>query len=221
VEEKRFAATWIQEDWYPLLSWGAFGGFRGFLAEPGTYTVKLSADGKEFVQTLEVRKDPRSEGSLKDIQEQIQMQMDIREDLNTVSDMISQIEWMRKQCDDLEDVLKEGKGSDDLLKNIHDFDKKLRSIEDELFQPIIAEGDTKSFRYPQKLYFKLSVLAGDVANSVDFAPNQQQKEVHALLKEHMMVQKRQFDRLLETELPAFNSLLKEKNIARIIVPPVK
>lgn len=221
VEEKRFAATWIQEGWYPLLSWGASGGFRGFLVAPGMYTIKLNAGGKEFVQTLEVRKDPRSEGTLEDIQDQVQMQIDIREDLNTVSDMISQIEWMRKQCDNLVDVLKTGDGTDDLLKNIRDFEKKLKSVEEELFQPIIAEGDTKSFRYPQKLYFKLSVLAGDVANSVDFAPNQQQKEVHALLKERMMAQKRQFDRLLETELPAFNSLLKEKNIANIIVPLIK
>jgi hypothetical protein len=221
VEEKRFAATWIQEGWYPLLSWGAFGGFRGFLAAPGTYTIKLSVDGKEFSQPLEIKKDPSSEGTLEDIQEQLKMQLDIREDLNAVSDMISQIEWMRKECYDLTDVLKTREGSDDLLKAIHDFDKKLRSIEDELFQPIIAEGDTKSFRYPQKIYFKLSVLAGDLAGSVDFAPNQQQKEVHALLKEHMLVQKSRFEKLIQSDLPDFNSILNEKDISGIIVPRIK
>ena len=221
VEEKRFAASWIQESWYPLLSWGTSGGFRGFLVAPGTYNIKLSADGKEFSQKLKVKKDPRSEGSLEDIQEQVQMLLDIREDLNAVSDMISQIEWMRKQCYDLVDVLMIGGGSDDLIKTIDEFNKKLRSIEDELFQMIIAEGDTKSFRYPQKLYCKLSVLAGDVANSVDFAPSQQQKEVHTLLKERVMEQKLRLEKLLEKDLPAFNNLLKEKNIEGIVVPPIK
>ena len=221
VEEKRFVSTWIREGWYPLLSWGTSGGFRGFLVAPGTYTIKLDADGKEFTQKLEVKKDPRSEGTLEDIKEQVKTQIDIQEDLNTVSDMISQIEWMRKQCYDLVDVLKTGGGSDALLKSIEDFDKKIRSIEDELFQSIIAEGDTKSFRYPQKLYCKLSVLAGDVANSVDFAPNKQQKEVYSLLKERTTEQKRRFENLVQTDLPAFNNLLKENNLTGIVVPKIK
>ncbi len=220
VEEKRFASTWNREGWYPLLSWGTSGGFRGFLVAPDTYTITLMVEGEEFSQKLEVRKDPRSEGTLEDIQEQVKMQLEIRKDLNTVSDMISQIEWMRKQCYDLLDILKNKGGSDDLSKAIDDFDKELSSIEDELFQKIIAEGDTKSFRYPQKLYCKFSVLAGDVANSVDFAPSKQQMEVHALLNKRLLEQKRRFEDLLQNDLPAFNDILRENNMVGIIVPAI-
>ncbi len=220
VEEKRFHLTWEREGWYPILSWGTYGGFRGFLASPGTYTVKLKVGEKEFTQTLEVKKDPRSAGTIEDIKEQVKFQLAIREDLNTCSDMISQIEWMRKQLYTIKDVLKEG-GDAATLKAVDSFDAKLCSIEDELFQRILAEGDSKSFRNPHKIYSKLSVLAGDVSNLVDFAPNKQQREVHAVLKERLEEQKRRFDELLKTDLPAFNAQLKERNIASIIVPVIK
>jgi hypothetical protein len=167
-----------------------------------------------------VKKDPRSIGTVEDIKEQVKMQVEIREDLNIVSDMINQVEWMRKQLYNINDLLKAGGKSVEAgtLTALDEFDKKLRSVEDELLQPILAEGDSKSFRSPQKLYGKLSVLAGDVANSVDFAPNKQQHEVHAVLKERLAKEKSRFEELIKTDLAAFNEFLKKKNISGIIFP---
>jgi photosystem II stability/assembly factor-like uncharacterized protein len=221
VEEKRFAATWAREGWYPLLSWGSFAGFGGFMVAPGNYTVKLSVAEKEFTQTLEVKKDPRSEGTVEDIKAQIGMQKEVRQNLNAVSDMISQIEWMRSQIYDTKNMLQASGDSKDVIAAIDVFDMKLRSVEDELFQPMTAEGDTKSFRFPQKLYFKIAVFAGDLANSVDFAPNKQQKEVHAVLKERLDVEKARFQELLKTDLPAFNEMLEQNNLAGVAVPEIK
>jgi hypothetical protein len=221
VEEKRFAALWAREGWYPLLSWGSFAGFGGFMVAPGNYTIKLNVGDQEFTQVLEIKKDPRSEGTQAGIEAMIAMQKEVRENLNTVSDMISQIEWMRKQIYDTKDMLKASGGSKDVIAGIDAFDKKLRSVEDELFQKMGAEGDTKSFRFPQKLYFKLAVFAGDLANSVDFAPNKQQKEVHAVLKERLDTQKGRFEELLSTDLPAFNGMLKQNNLPSVVVPEIK
>ncbi len=221
VEEKRFVQQWEREGWYPVQSWGTSGGFQGFMVAPGTYTMKLRVGDKEFTQTLEVRKDPRSAGTLADIKEQVKLQLDIREDLNGASDMISQIEWMKKQLFDIRDVMRADAGLRDMIKTFDQFGPQLQSIEDELFQPTIAEGDTKSFRDPQKLYEKLSVLAGDVAGSVDFAPNKQQREVYTVLKERLAAQKSRFETLLKTDLAAFNDMLKQKNIAGVIVPKLR
>ena len=149
------------------------------------------------------------------------MQKEVRENLNVVSDMISQIEWMRKQIYGTKNMLKASGGSKDVIAAIDAFDKKLRSVEDELFQPMTAEGDTKSFRFPQKLYFKIAVFAGDLASSVDFAPNKQQQEVHAVLREGVGIQKTRFEELLKTDLPAFNDMLKENDLAGVVVPEIK
>ncbi len=221
VEEKRFHFTWEREGWYPILSWGTYGGFRGFLVSPGTYTVKMKAGDQEFTQTIEVKKDPRSLGTLADIKAQENLQKAIRADLQVVSDMISQLEWMRKQCYDLKDVLKGGGGSSEMIKAIDAFDKKLRSVEDVLFQPMTAEGDSKSFRYPHKLYSKLSVLAGDVGTSIDFAPNKQQLEVFSVLQERVEKQKGRFAELINSDLTAFNSLLQQNDVTGIILPTIK
>jgi photosystem II stability/assembly factor-like uncharacterized protein len=221
VEELRFRDTWEREGWYPLLSWGTEAGFMGFLAAPGTYTVKLKAGDQEFSEKLEVKKDPRSTGTLADIQEQLKLQLEIRADLNICSDMISRLEWMRKQLYDLKDVLAPGKGAAEMLPVIDEFDRKLQSVEYELFQKTIAEGDTKSFRDPQKIYMKLSVLAGDVSSSVDFAPNKQQREAYAVLKDRLAAQKARFDEIMKTDLPAFNKKFADRNIPGLIVPEIK
>ena len=221
VEELRFRDTWEREGWYPLVSWGAMAGFQGFLAAPGTYTVKLKAGDQELNEKLEVKKDPRSAGTLADIQEQVKLQLEIRNDLNLCSDMISRLEWMRKELSDLKDVLSSGKGATEMLPAIDEFDQKLQSVEYELFQKTLAEGDTKSFRDPQKIYMKLSVLSGDVSSSVDFAPNKQQREVYAVLKDRLAAQKARFDEIMKTDLPAFNKRLADKNIPGIVVPEVK
>jgi len=221
VEELRFRDTWEREGWYPLVSWGAMAGFQGFLAAPGTYTVKLKAGDQELNEKLEVKKDPRSAGTLADIQEQVKLQLEIRNDLNLCSDMISRLEWMRKELSDLKDVLSSGKGATEMLPAIDEFDQKLQSVEYELFQKTLAEGDTKSFREPQKIYMKLSVLAGDVSSSVDFAPNKQQREVYAVLKDRLAAQKARFDEIMKTDLLAFNKRLADKNIPGLIVPEIK
>ena len=85
-----------------------------------------------------------------------------------------------------------------LAAAIAELGKKMQAAEDGLFQATIAEGDTKSFRDPQKVYEKLSVLAGDLSGSVDFAPNRQQREVFAVLKERLAAQKELFGGVGET-----------------------
>jgi photosystem II stability/assembly factor-like uncharacterized protein len=217
VEEKRFLESWEKEGWYPILSWGTGGGFRGFLAAPGKYTVKVITDGEELSRELTIIKDPNSEGTVDGIKEQVKMQKEIRNDLNEVTEMINKIEWMRRQLYDLKDVIMQ-ENRKETASEAMKFDQKLRQIEDELFQPILAEGDSKSFRYPNKLYCKLSVLAGDLAGSVDFAPNKQQQEVYLVLRTRLEAQRRLFQKMLGDDLPLFNSYLEEKGLAGIICP---
>ncbi len=221
VEELRFADRWNREGWYPILSWGTQGGFQGFRAAPGNFTVKLTVGNKEFKRILELRKDPRSAGTTSDIKEQIALQFVLRDEINSVTDMIDSLEWMRKDLYAVRDAQVKGKASNAGIAEIDAFDKKLQAVEYELFQPILAEGDSKSFRNPHKIYMKLSILAGDLASSVDFAPNKQQKEVHAVLKERLDVQKKRYDDLISKDVPAFNSWLKKAKIDAVISPVVK
>jgi photosystem II stability/assembly factor-like uncharacterized protein len=216
VEEKRFRAQWENEGWIPVLSWGTSGGFSGVTVVPGTYTVRLTVGGEMFTQELEILKDPRSAGTLADIQEMVALQLEIRDDITTISGMINEIEWMKKQLNDLMESLSRGAVAESVAAGVDALYGKLQAVEDKMLQPIAVEGDSKSFRFPNMLYSKMSVLGGDLASSVDFAPNQQQKEVHQLLKGQMIEYGTEMRALIESDVAAFNQMLRDQNIGAII-----
>lgn len=214
--EKRFK-RFTQQGWMPLISWGIRGGLIGPLVVPGTYTVKLEVGGKEFTKKIIVQKDPHSVGSMADIQTQIKRVLEIQDNINTVVDSINQIEWVRKQIYDLIDVLEKEKSYSSIIKAAREIDKKLLAVEDHYFQKILAEGDLKSFRAPNKLYSQLAILAGDIAGSADFPPTDQQIEVHEELKKELAAAERELKELIDKDLAAFNMVLKENNINNIII----
>ena len=219
VEEKRFRKTWESEGWYPILSWGTGGGFRGITVAPGTYTVKLTVADTEYTQELVIRKDPRSDGTLADIEQQVALQLQIREDINTVASLISNIEWMKKQLNDLTAVLGRDESAADVIVEAKTLYESIQAVENKLFQHTIADGDSKSFRFPNLLYSKLSVLGGDLASSVDFAPNAQQREVYEVLKARMIAYQAEWNELRTTDVAAFNRLLADRDIAGVIAAP--
>ncbi|MFC2118235.1 sialidase [Bacteroidota bacterium] len=220
VDEKRYAERWDSEGWYPVQSWGTSGGFSGITVSPGEYTIKLEVEGKVFTQKLEIRKDPKSAGTLDDIKEQVNLQLKIKEDIITTAKMLNQCEWMKKQLIDFKEVLATAnrKSNKPVYVAAEKLQKEIQAVEDKIFEPTIADGDTKSFRFANKLYSKLSVLGGDLASSVDFAPNKQQKDVYKVLHDRMVSYKSELDQLINNNVKGFNDLLKEMNIPGGIIP---
>lgn len=215
--EKRFK-RYTPEGWMPLISWGIRGGLNGPLAVPGDYSVKLTIGDKEWSQELTVKKDPHSTGSIEDIHVQFEMSLELRDNINTVVDSINQIEWIRKQIFGLKEILGKDTSAEDILAAASELDKKIDDVEGLFFQKILAEGDLKSFRAPNKLYSQLSILAGDVGNgSADFPPTTQMIEVHEELKRELGTAMDRLSGLIETDIPAFNDLLKENNFTNIII----
>ena len=51
----------------------------------------------------------------------------------------------------------------------------------------------------------------------DYPPTTQQVEVHEVLKQRLTTYRARLDELLDQDLPAFNTLLKENDLANIIV----
>ncbi|MEO8436618.1 MAG: sialidase [Pyrinomonadaceae bacterium] len=79
-------------------------GRMSVLLPPGTYTVKLSVaesgasqPTQTLTQKLIVKKDPNSAGTESDIQTQVALLQDVRTDLESASEMVNQIEWLRSQ----------------------------------------------------------------------------------------------------------------------------
>lgn len=188
------------------------------LAAPGTYTIKLNVGGEEFNQKLIVKKDPNSAGSEADIRTQVKMTLEIRDNINSVVDMINQIEWLRKQVNDLIGLLNENESGAPVITAAKELDEKLIAIEENLIQLKLTGGSQDQLRWPLKLYSRLCKLGSSWSvDSSDFPPTTQQVAVHEMLTELKVTYQRQLSELLRTDLLAFNDLLKEEKIPNIII----
>lgn len=182
---------------------------------PGTYRVTLLVEGEEHRTNLTVLKDPASEGSTADIQAQLALLAEIRNDYDAAADAINRIEWLRRQLYDLVDVLEGQGGAADLVEGVSDLDDSLIAIEEELIQLRTTGTGQDGVRYPAKVAGKLRHLAGGVA-SADFRPTDQHAEVQVLLREILMNARADLDALLETDLAAFNQLLRDRGLNPLI-----
>jgi hypothetical protein len=93
----------------PVTHWGSKPAEVGPIVVPGTYTVHLTVDGQTYVQPVTVLRDPRSPGSDADIQLSVKTLLRIRDDISRVSDSVNQMEWLRKQIEVVETMLRPAK----------------------------------------------------------------------------------------------------------------
>ena len=101
-EEPRFRGA----DSRPITHWGTKPAEVGPIVLPGQYTVRLKVDGQTYNQPLTVVRDPHSPGSDADIQQSVQTLLQITGLISQVSDSINQIEWLRKQLEVLQTMLR-------------------------------------------------------------------------------------------------------------------
>jgi photosystem II stability/assembly factor-like uncharacterized protein len=184
------------------------------LLPPGPYTVKLSAGGAELSQPFVVLKDPNSTGSEADIQAQMEMLIDLRKELVSATDMVNQIESIRAQLLNLTAQL-QGDANAPLRKTADDLEKKLIEIEDNLIQRKFTGQGQDTVRFPPKLVSKISYLASGLSGA-DFPPTNQQREVQALLKAQLATQRARLKDVLESDLAAFNKLLRDRGVGNLV-----
>ena len=135
-------------------------GFRGPLALPGSYTIRVAANASVAQGKLVVRKDPRSPASAAALQAQLAFLLRVRSDLSALTATIDQLHVVAKKFPS------KGAAIDALLH--------------EIYNPEVTQ-DEDALRFPERVYGKLSFLASDVA-SADAAPTQSEYGVLAVLE---------------------------------------
>ena len=234
----------------PITHWGISSAEVGPMVAPGKYSVRLTVAGQAFTQTLTVLPDPRIPTSEADIESSVKMQLRIRDDITKASDTFNQIEWLRKQIEVLETMLRppkkkekerppsaepddydepepapaedeaQSKRKAELLKIVEEMDKKLQAVEFKLVTPSQLNSDDKYFVEADKVYLNLIWLnaevgtgGGDVAGGADFAPTDTALGLLQTIETELNGAVADFKKLMEQELPAFNHILTENNLA--------
>ena len=213
----RMRTTPLHADWVDL---GAervrvVAGGISILQPPGTYTVTLEVDGQSFTQPLRVLKDPNSAGTEANITAQLARAEQIRTDHDSAATAINRIEWVRRQVLDLRAILIDQGNARELVAAGDSLTAKLIAIEEELIQLRLTGTGQDGVRWPAKVSDRLRYLIGNVATA-DFQPTDQQAEVHTVLKQQLDAARAALERVLSTDLPAYNRRLQQRNLPGIV-----
>ncbi len=209
-EEPRFQGT----DTRRITHWGITPQTGIPLAAPGKYEARFTIDGKQYTQPFEVLKDPAIAAPVEDLQTSTAMQVRIRDDITQTSEMVNRMEVWRKQ---IEDQLKTSAGKADVTKALTDLNKTILDTELKLVSRSEMLSDDKYFPEAYKVYMNLIWLSGgvgqgasDEAGSVDYKPTDTQVQVLQVIEKDLSSAKAGFEKLVSTDLPAFNKAMAGK-----------
>jgi hypothetical protein len=117
----------------------------------------------------------------------------------------------------------EAKRKAELLKTVEAMDQKLQTVEYKFVSPALVNSDDKYFVEPYRAYLNLIWLnaevgtgGGDMAGGADFAPTDTQMDTLQSIEAEMASANTEFQKVLKEDLPAFNHVLGDHNIALLV-----
>lgn len=183
---------------------------------PGKYKVGISIGEEGYSEEFELLKDPNSEGTLAEINEQVALLDKIRGDLKELTEMINESELIRRQLYDMSSFLTEKEDATELVERTKETAQKFTDIEGEMIQLKVTGRGQDAIRNPVKLMGKLNYLAMTVSTG-DFRPTDEQQQVYELLSKGVVEVKEKYEKLKEQDLVAYRKFLAENGVEVIVV----
>ncbi len=178
-------------------------------AVPGNYFARIKS-GKDSVETgFRIIADPNYKTTQEDYEAQRDFLLAVMAKFNEVQKTIKDIRAIRGQIADLTGRLPKDQAVD-IRQMADSINKHLSAIEENLYQTKAKSGQDV-LNYPIKLNDKLSGVF-DAANSGNFAPGKQVKEVYADLAARCDEELSRFKKVLTVEVPQLNKLIREKQV---------
>jgi photosystem II stability/assembly factor-like uncharacterized protein len=197
--------------------WG--GDMEGPVVVPGSYTAKLTVEGKAYTQPFEVKLDPRVTTSQADLEKQLDLARKVHQRLDEMNRGINQIRDVRRQVQELTKRLDGDPRGKEIRDAAKQLDAKLTAVEDVLIQSK-SKSNEDPLNYPVKLNNTMAELVG-VIESAPTAPTQQSYDVFNMLSAQLDEQLAKWKGILETDVPAFNDLVKKQEIPAVLLPTEK
>ncbi len=198
------------------------GSLTGPVVPPGIYQVRLRVGEWSQTQKWAWKKEPRIEANVKDLEEQYNFLVQIRDKLSEVNRAILKLRSVRKQ---LEDFISRVKEKSELSAAFNQELKEsfllageiinnLKDTEEVLIQPR-SQAPQDPLNYPIKLDNRLAALASAVA-SVDARPTEASYEVFKELKTEADRQLSTLEKIFKEQVTAFNKKIREAGFVPII-----
>lgn len=179
------------------------------LAAPGNYFARLKIDRDSVEMPFTIRPDPNYKVTPEEYEAQFVFLNQVKDKFNEIQKSIRDIRSLRTQINSF--IALQGKDVPKEVKEMADsINRQLTSIEETLYQTKSKSGQDV-LNYPIRLNDKLSGVF-DAANSGNFAPSKQVKEVYADLASQVDVQIEKLARVKQKDIVAFNELVRQKSL---------
>jgi photosystem II stability/assembly factor-like uncharacterized protein len=199
---------------------GAFyagNGPEGPIVLPGTYTLKLTVGGNSQTVPAEIKLDPRVHVSAADLQNQLDLELKVRSDIEALHVAVNQIRGVRSQLAFVKTHFdEEGDKGKSVVSAIDDLNKKMDPVEQELLQ-VKRKSSEGNLRYPNMLNEEYDSFRATIENA-DAAPTESELGVFKGLHERLEKQLAAWKQIASTDVPAVNELVRKGRISLIEVP---
>jgi hypothetical protein len=179
---------------------------------PGTYTVKLTVDGKPQTQPLTVVMDPRSSATSETLEQQLQLGQQIFADTMESRRTIAEIDSVRKKLAALEREVGE---KDSAIKSA------LVDAQSEISKITAKQGTTPGESAGLQDAFVNMVSALHVVESGDRTAPSQAVAVYSESKQRVRAAIAEWSDFKTNRLPALNRKLSEGNLAPIAISEIE
>lgn len=191
-----------------MILWGAT--TAGPAAPPGTYTVRLTADGVTQTQRVTVKRNPwNADVTDADLQAQFAMALKIRDKVSEANQAVIDIRNVKAQVADRVKRVSDGalsQAGERLVTHAAD-------VEDDVYQ-VQNQSNQDPLNFPIKINNRLASLLRAVSAG-DGRPTSNIPEIFAIQAAQLKVQTDKLAAVWKTDLAAFN-----KAAARLNLPPV-
>ena len=179
---------------------------------PGSYTVKLTVDGKTYTQPLTLKMDPRIQTPIQNLRKQYEMEMGAIEGMNDTYEQLVQVKSVREQIKELS-----AKASNQTLltKELEAVDHRCADLEGATQSPFWGLPPTG--KRPENLSTLHQHFAGilGVADSADAAPTSQAQAALRELELSETTLRKQWSAFREKEILDLNNELKKAGLPAI------
>jgi photosystem II stability/assembly factor-like uncharacterized protein len=182
----------------------------GVWALPGSYSARLTVDGKQFTQPLTLKMDPRIKTPFQDLQAQAALQAGAISGMNQSFDALSQVQSVRAQ---LKESLAKAKGK--LADSLEELDKQCAALAGATASTFF--GTPPSGKQPENfstLNQHFGQLLG-IADSADAAPTTQASKVYTELTKELDSLLKRWDELKQNSVPKLSSELQKAGLSTI------
>jgi photosystem II stability/assembly factor-like uncharacterized protein len=189
---------------------------RGPMVPPGSYTVRISADGRAVTTPVRVVRDPRVQMSDADLQAQDAFAVQVRDDITALEGLVSQVRRVRQQIVARRSLLEGRTDARDVLASGDRIAARCDTLERQLHNPTAEVSyDILAQRGGAMLYSRLGPLMA-FADEGDGAPTQGMKEMFAAYHAELTRLAGEVRSLIDTEVAQLNASAATAGIGYVV-----